>query len=85
VASRWVRTSAGIEPRSPSAFRVNHSDPHDRRANLIFLTDIGRALRPASRDAGERVEQDWAAVVGRDDLERLRRTLIRLLKLDVQG
>jgi DNA-binding MarR family transcriptional regulator len=74
-----------VELLTATGYVTRRPDPHDRRANLIFLTDKGRALRPASRDAGERVEEDWAAVVGRDDLERLRRTLIRLLKLDVQG
>lgn len=65
-------TTAGFTTRRP--------DPTDGRASLVFLTDKGRALRPASRSAGQRVEQDWADVVGRDDLEHLRRTLIRLLE-----
>ena len=65
-------TAAGYVTRRP--------DPHDGRASLIFLTDKGRALWPASRTAGERVEEDWAAIVGRDDIEHLRRTLIRLLQ-----
>ncbi len=67
-------TAAGYVTRRP--------DPDDGRASLIFLTDKGRALRPASHEAGRRVEQDWAAVVGRDNLEQLRRTLIQLLQLD---
>jgi hypothetical protein len=55
-------------------------DPRDRRASLIFLTDKGRALGPASRSAGNRVERDWATVVGRDEIEHLRQTLTRLLQ-----
>jgi DNA-binding MarR family transcriptional regulator len=65
--------AAGYVTRSP--------DPADGRASLIFLTDKGRALWPASHRAGARVEEDWAAIVGRDDLERLRRTLMHLLGL----
>jgi len=30
--------------------------------------------------AGERVEEDWAAIVGRDNIEHLRDTLSRLLQ-----
>ena len=70
-------TAAGYVTRRP--------DPADGRASLIFLTDKGRALWPASRSAGQQVEQDWAAVVGRDDIEHLRQTLIRLLGLGTQS
>src|SRR4051812_37451335 len=74
-----------VELLTASGYVTRRPDPHDGRANLVFLTEKGRALWPASRGAGERVEQDWAAVVGRENLEHLRRTLIRLLRLDVQG
>ena len=70
-------TAAGYVTRRP--------DPTDGRASLIFLTDKGRALWPASLSAGHRVEQDWAAVVGRDNIEHLRQTLIRLLQLGTQS
>ena len=70
-------TAAGYVTRRP--------DPTDRRASLIFLTDKGRALWPASRSAGQQVEEDWAAVVGRDNIEHLRRTLVRLLHLGPQN
>ena len=74
-----------VELLTAAGFVTRRPDPRDGRANLIFLTEKGRALWPASRAAGERVEEDWAAVVGRDDIEHLRRTLIRLLKLDAKG
>jgi DNA-binding MarR family transcriptional regulator len=70
-------TAAGYVTRRP--------DPNDGRASLIFLTDKGRALGPASRSAGKRVEEDWAAIVGRDNIEHLRHTLIRLLQPDAMG
>lgn len=66
-------TTAGYVTRRP--------DPNDGRASLIFLTDKGRALLPASHSAGRRVEEDWAAIVGRDNVEHLRRTLMHLLQL----
>ncbi|MET7403483.1 MarR family transcriptional regulator [Dactylosporangium sp. NPDC005572] len=70
-------TAAGYVTRRP--------DPDDGRASLIFLTDKGRALGPASRSAGQRVEGDWAAVVGRDNIDHLRRTLMRLLEPEPRG
>jgi DNA-binding MarR family transcriptional regulator len=52
---------------------------------LIFLTDKGRALWPASHSAGQQVEADWAVRVGRDNLEHLRQTLMHLLQIDTHG
>jgi DNA-binding MarR family transcriptional regulator len=64
-----------------AGYVTRRPDPADGRASLVFLTDKGRALGPASHRAGVRVEEDWAAILGRDDLEHLRQTLMRLLKL----
>ena len=69
-----------VELLAASGYVTRRRDPDDGRASLIFLTDKGRALGPASRTAGNRVEEEWATVVGHDDLEHLRRTLIRLLQ-----
>ena len=68
-----------VELLVASGYVTRRRDPEDGRASLIFLTEKGRALWPASRRAGQRVERDWADVVGRDDIEHLRRTLVRLL------
>ena len=64
-----------------AGYVTRRPDPADGRASLVFLTDKGRALGPASQRAGVRVEEDWAAILGRDDLEHLRQTLMRLLTL----
>ena len=69
-----------VELLAAAGYVDRRPDPRDGRASLIFLTEQGRALGPASRAAGERVEADWAAVVGRDDVEHLRRTLMELLR-----
>src|SRR5258705_6072299 len=65
-----------VELLVASGYVTRRRDPSDGRASLIFLTEKGRALGPASRSAGRPVEADWAAVVGRDDIEHLRPTLI---------
>jgi DNA-binding MarR family transcriptional regulator len=69
-----------VDLLTASGYVTRRPDPTDRRASLIFLTDKGRALGPASRRAGQQVERDWAAIVGRDNIEHLRRTLTRLLQ-----
>ncbi|WP_460492159.1 MarR family winged helix-turn-helix transcriptional regulator [Dactylosporangium cerinum] len=73
-----------VELLSAAGYVTRRPDPADGRASLIFLTDKGRALWPASRVAGARVEQDWATIVGRDNLEQLRHTLMQLLRFDAQ-
>jgi DNA-binding MarR family transcriptional regulator len=70
-----------VEQLTAAGYVTRRPDPNDGRASLIFLTDKGRALWPASRSAGQRVEDDWATVVGRDNIEHLRRTLMHLLQL----
>ena len=70
-----------VDLLTASGFVTRRPDPNDGRARLIFLTDKGRALGPASLTAGRRVEKDWAAAVGREDIAHLRRTLVRLLQL----
>jgi DNA-binding MarR family transcriptional regulator len=54
-------------------------DPADRRARLVALTPRGEAVRPVGVAAGRQVEQQWAELIGEDELEELRALLIRLL------
>lgn len=64
--------SAGYVERRPN--------PQDARSRLVFLTERGRAVQPAARMAGERAEEQWAAVTSPDDLEALRSGLLRLVQ-----
>ena len=73
-----------VELLTAAGYVVRRPDPNDGRASLIFLTDKGRALGPASRGAGQRVEADWAAAIGRDNVEHLRRTLMELLQFGTE-
>ncbi|GAA3282946.1 MarR family transcriptional regulator [Dactylosporangium vinaceum] len=74
--------ASSVDLLTTSGHVTRRPDPNDGRASLIFLTDKGRALRPASRAAGEQVEEAWADIVGRDHMEHLRQTLTRLLHPD---
>ncbi|WP_170323564.1 MarR family winged helix-turn-helix transcriptional regulator [Cryptosporangium phraense] len=70
-----------VEQLVASGYVRRGPDPSDRRASLIFLTEAGRALGPTSLVAGRKVEEGWAEVVGTEELEQVRRALIRLLGL----
>jgi DNA-binding MarR family transcriptional regulator len=54
-------------------------DPTDDRARLVRLTEQGQRLHEAAVAAHARVEAEWAQAVGRQDFERLRQTLSRLV------
>lgn len=54
-------------------------NPRDRRSKLVFLTERGQAVGPVTATAGERVEERWARLVGRDELESLREAMSRIL------
>jgi DNA-binding MarR family transcriptional regulator len=50
-------------------------DKDDRRKLTVTLTERGRAAAAAQRDAREKVDADLLAAVGKDDIDRTRRTL----------
>jgi DNA-binding MarR family transcriptional regulator len=54
-------------------------NPRDRRSKLVFLTERGQAVGPVSAVAGEHVEEHWASIIGREDLESLRAAMLGLL------
>ena len=50
-------------------------DKDDRRKLTVTLTERGRAAAAAQRAAREKVDADLLAAVGKDDIDRTRRTL----------
>jgi DNA-binding MarR family transcriptional regulator len=54
-------------------------NPRDRRSRLVFLTDRGEAVRPVTHAAAARVENLWAEMTSREELEALRASLQHLL------
>ena len=64
---------AGLIERRP--------DPHDRRANLIYLTDLGRSLEvPLDREM-DALNADFFGQFDAVDAERLRALLARIGRL----
>lgn len=57
---------------------TRRSDREDRRAKLVVYTERGRAAFAASRQIIEGLERDYAARVGEEDYEALRRSLREL-------
>jgi DNA-binding MarR family transcriptional regulator len=51
------------------------ADKDDRRKLTVTLTERGRAAAAAQRAAREKVDADLLAAVGKDDIDRTRRTL----------
>jgi DNA-binding MarR family transcriptional regulator len=57
------------------------SDPTDRRATLICLTERGWAQIRAALGIIAAVEEEWASELGRNRIEHLRETLMQLSRL----
>ena len=54
-------------------------NPSDRRSRLVCLTERGKSVPPATHAAAERVEQRWAQLTSKQELEALRAGLLDLL------
>ena len=67
-----------IEELEAMGYVERRPDPKDRRGKLVFLTPRGEAVRPIAQRAGYDVEEEWAKLVGRDEIERLRDGLANL-------
>jgi DNA-binding MarR family transcriptional regulator len=55
-------------------------NPDDHRSRLVFLTERGRSVTPVTHAAAAAVEQQWAGLIGTDELEHLRQELRSLLE-----
>jgi DNA-binding MarR family transcriptional regulator len=55
-------------------------NPDDHRSRLVFLTERGRSVTPVTHAAAAAVEQQWAGLIGTDELEHLRQQLRSLLE-----
>lgn len=55
------------------------ADPDDRRAKLVRPTDRGRAVEQDARQIIHEVEQEWADLLGGEQMTLLRHTLETLI------
>jgi DNA-binding MarR family transcriptional regulator len=54
-------------------------DPRDHRSRLVFLTERGASVPPVTHATAEGVERRWAELIGGEEFEGLRGSLLRLL------
>jgi DNA-binding MarR family transcriptional regulator len=54
-------------------------NPRDRRSRLVFLTERGASVKPVTHATAARVEERWAELTSREELEALRASLLHLL------
>ena len=66
--------------RSGNVRRAPH--PSDGRSRVLLLTDEGKAKLEHGRCRWEGLEEEWAELVGRGDLDVVRRTLATILEAD---
>ncbi len=69
-----------VEQLERGGYVERRDDPSDRRSRLVFLTDRGRSVTPVTHAAAAAVEQQWASLIGTDELEHVRDELKRLLE-----
>lgn len=69
-----------IEQMENAGYVRREPDPADGRAQLVFLTERGKAVRPIAIATGRRVEERWAELVGREEIESIRASLKYLLE-----
>ena len=65
---------AGIVRRAPH--------PRDGRARVVLLTDEGAARLDEGRARWQRIEDEWADLVGRENLDGMRQALNAYLEAD---
>jgi DNA-binding MarR family transcriptional regulator len=76
---RKQTTAQAVAQLEQAGYVERRPDPHDRRAQLVYLTPKGEAVRPVTMAAGRRVEERWAKLIGPEELEALRDSMQLLL------
>ena len=68
-----------VEQLERTGYVERSPNPHDRRSQLVFLTERGKSVPPVTHAAAAQIEEGWAALTGSRQLESLRKSLQRLL------
>lgn len=62
-----------------NGYLVTGPDPKDHRARIVTATDRGREAQRLVKRLFAEIEQDWATIVGTEEMSALRGTLVALL------
>src|SRR3954462_6589902 len=68
-----------VEELERMGYVERRPNPRDRRSRLVFLTERGASVKPITHATAARVEEHWAQLIGPDELEALRASLLHLL------
>jgi DNA-binding MarR family transcriptional regulator len=69
-----------VEEMQRLGYVERRADPNDGRARLVFLTERGKRVKPIAVAAGRRVEAQWIDLIGKRQLDALRRSLQSALR-----
>lgn len=64
-----------VEELEQLGYLERRPDPGDRRARLVFLTERGKGVRPVAMAAGRNVDERWAELTSRQEIDGLRQAL----------
>lgn len=76
---RKQTTAEAVAQLERAGYVERRPDPHDGRAQLVFLTPKGEGVRPITHAAGHRVEERWSELTSPEEIETLRASLRELL------
>jgi DNA-binding MarR family transcriptional regulator len=68
-----------VEQLERTGYVERRPNPGDRRSRLVFLTDRGASIPPVTHAAAAHMEERWAELTSREELDALRASLPRLL------
>ncbi len=69
-----------VEQLELAGYVERKPNPNDRRSQLVFLTERGKAVPLVTHAAAARIEEGWAALTSPNELEGLRSSLHRLVE-----
>ena len=68
-----------VEQLERAGYVERRPNPSDRRSRLVFLTPRGSSVTPVTHATAARVEERWAELTSREEVEHLRTSLLDLL------
>ena len=68
-----------VEQLERAGYVERRPNPTDRRSRLVFLTARGNSVTPVTHATAARVEDRWAELTSREEVEHLRTSLLDLL------
>lgn len=79
-AAEVTKQSAGwlVDQLEAAGYVERVPDPGDARARLVRLTERAHEAQVVARAEERAIEAEWVAHLGAEDLEAMRRTLLRL-------